>query len=279
MKRVVSFLLTAVLLLSLIPAGAVEFAITAKAASSGYYTYEMTDGAATIIAVDTAISGDVVIPDTLGGYPVTAIAANAFADCTAMTAVTVPASLKLVGTDAFLNCTGLTAVNITDLAAWCGITFESYTANPVGCARSLLLNGEPLTELVIPEGVTDIGYAAFYACGDLVSVVIPEGVKTIGYSAFSECGALESVDIADSVELIDGAAFYECYKLQDVTGGSGVKSLDSACSCRLQLRVVRCFSKLYKIILCFIRSLVYLLKGLRLSDGSLIVAHYQISRL
>ena len=44
----------------------------------GYYTYTVTNGKATIIAVDSSISGDVVIPSTLGGYSVTTIGYKAF---------------------------------------------------------------------------------------------------------------------------------------------------------------------------------------------------------
>ncbi len=70
-KRGFSLLLAVALLLSATLMGV--FTFSASAATSGYYTYEVTDGEATITAVDTAISGDVTIPDTLGSYPVTSI--------------------------------------------------------------------------------------------------------------------------------------------------------------------------------------------------------------
>ena len=44
--------------------------VQANAATEGYYTYEITDGTATITDCDTAISGDITIPSALGGYPV-----------------------------------------------------------------------------------------------------------------------------------------------------------------------------------------------------------------
>lgn len=46
--------------------------------TSGYYTYTISEGEATITDCDTSISGDIVIPDTLGGYPVTIIGFQTF---------------------------------------------------------------------------------------------------------------------------------------------------------------------------------------------------------
>ncbi len=44
----------------------------------GYFTYKVNNKDAWITGYDSSISGDIVIPDTLGGYPVTEIAMNAF---------------------------------------------------------------------------------------------------------------------------------------------------------------------------------------------------------
>ena len=80
MKRVISIFLTVVLLLTLLPAGAMSSAFTAFADTEEGYTYTVSDNEATITDVDAAVSGEVAIPETLGGASVTAIAANAFAD-------------------------------------------------------------------------------------------------------------------------------------------------------------------------------------------------------
>ena len=104
-----------------------------------------------------------------------------------MTSVTIPDSVTSIGDSAFCDCTGLTSVYITDLAAWCGISFGSSNANPLYFAHNLYLNNELVTALVIPEGVTRIGNDAFYGCTSLTSVIIPDSVTSIGSWAFSGC--------------------------------------------------------------------------------------------
>ena len=65
------------------------FATMASAASEGYYTYSVSNGEATITNYNSSISGAVVIPDTLGGYPVTRIGNGAFVRCAGLTSVTI----------------------------------------------------------------------------------------------------------------------------------------------------------------------------------------------
>ena len=148
--------------------------ISASAATEGIYTYSVSGGEATITDFSDSASGDIAIPSTLGGYPVTSI-----------------------GESVFYNCTSLTSVNITDIAAWCNISFSDSYSNPLLYAKNLYLNGELVTDLVIPEGVTSIGKWAFYNCTSLTSVTIGNSVTSIGSDAFCDCSNLESVYIND----------------------------------------------------------------------------------
>ena len=64
-------------------------------------------------------TGDVIIPDTLGGFPVTAISLYAFAECESITGVSIPDSVKKIGHYAFSDCTALKVVligkNVTEM--------------------------------------------------------------------------------------------------------------------------------------------------------------------
>ena len=95
---------------------------------------------------------------------VTSIGQSAFAYCRALTSVTIPNSVTTIGSSAFYNCSGLTKVEISDIAAWCKISFGNLYSNPLYYAHHLYLNGKEVTNLVIPNSVTSIGQSAFSGC-------------------------------------------------------------------------------------------------------------------
>ena len=156
---------------------------------------------------------------------VTYIGGYAFEDCTSLTSVTIPDSVTSIGAYAFEDCTSLTSVNITDISAWCSINFNNYNSNPLSYAKNLYLNGELVTKLVIPDGVTSIGYYTFLGCTSITSVIIPNSVTSISDSAFEYCRSLESVTIPDSVTSIGNSAFRECWSLTSVTIPDSVTSI------------------------------------------------------
>ena len=124
-------------------------------------------------------------------------------------------------------CSGLTSVHITDLAAWCKITFGD---NPLSYAHHLYLNGEEIKDLVIPNSVTTIGDHVFEGCSGLTSVTIPNSVARIGNFAFEECTGLTSVTIPNSVTSIGVRAFWKCTSLTSVTIGSSVREIGNYAS-------------------------------------------------
>lgn len=145
---------------------------------------------------------------------VTVIGANAFKDCAGLESVTIPESIKRIRSDAFAGCTGLRSVNVASLAAWCGIAIDREGAsNPLPYARELLVNGEPIKDVVIPEGVTSIAERAFFGCASITSVTLPEGVINILDDAFRGCAGLTSVTVPDSVRYIEKDAFSDCPNL------------------------------------------------------------------
>ena len=148
----------------------------------GDYTYTVYNGCATITAVADTISGDVVIPATLGGYPVTGINREVFKGRDQITKLTIPDSVKEIGEEAFSGCSGI-------------------------------------TELTVGRGVTTIGKKAFFQCSALKKVTLGNRVKTIGEWAFKYCSALETLYMPDSVTDIGELAFYNCTSLADVYYG------------------------------------------------------------
>ncbi len=70
-----------------------------------------------------------------------------------------------------------------------------------------------VSEIVVPDGVTEIGEAAFGGCSTLRYITLPEGVQIIGDYAFGCCRHLRKVNIPSSVKMIGATAFFSCKKL------------------------------------------------------------------
>ena len=142
-----------------------------------------------------------VTEDDLQGS--TSIGDYVFRDCSGLTSVTIPDSVKSIGSYAFNGCRGLTSVTIPD-----GVTSIGDFAFD-GCSG--------LTSITIPDSVTSIGRYAFVDCSGLTSVTIENGVTSIGDSTFENCSGLTSVTIPDSVTYIGGNAFKGCSGLTSIT--------------------------------------------------------------
>ena len=65
-----------------------------------------------------------------------------------------------------------------------------------------------VTEVIIPDGIVEIGEFAFRDCEKIVSIVIPDGGKRIDRCAFYMCSNLKDIVFPDSIEFIGDSAFY-----------------------------------------------------------------------
>lgn len=77
-----------------------------------------------------------------------------------------------------------------------------------------------LTEVVIEDGVTEIGNQTFQGCTGLTNVTIPDSVQKIGAWAFYLCEGLKSVDIPANVEIGNSSFRQSSLEQVTVSGGS-----------------------------------------------------------
>ena len=114
---------------------------------------------------------------------------------------------------AFCRCKGLTTVVIGN-----GLT-------SIGDAA--FNNCSSLTSINIPESVKSIGNGAFGGCSGLTSITIPEGVTSIGDVTFSGCSSLTSFTIPESVKSIGSGVFEGCIGLTSITIPESVSSIEN----------------------------------------------------
>ena len=128
---------------------------------------------------------------------ITEIGESTFSDCSGLTSLTLPAGITSINYGAFLDCSGLTSLTLPD-----GITSIGEYAFS-GCSG--------LTSLNLPAGITSIDKYAFSGCSRLTSLTLPAGITSIGEFAFSYCSGLTSIYVyAEKVPRIGRYAFEGC---------------------------------------------------------------------
>lgn len=70
---------------------------------------------------------------------------------------------------------------------------------------------QPITDVVIPSSVTNIGEYAFVYCMQLTNIVLSSGLVSIGPRAFASCRGLKEVTLPETVKSIGAFAFSNCF--------------------------------------------------------------------
>ena len=91
------------------------------------------------------------------------------------------------------NTCNICGANIADISAWCRIRFNDLSANPAYCAYNFYVNGNLVTNLIIPNNVTSIGDNAFSCCKSLTSITIPDSVTRVGECVFKRWTSSQTI--------------------------------------------------------------------------------------
>ena len=186
MKRILSILLTTVLLLGALAAcGTVA---PSGEASDGYgSTYELSDDGTVFLRYDSenSTSPILVIPEG-----VTSIAKDAFANAEGLTEIVFPESLKTID----FSFAEMVDIERVVIPAWIE-NFSLETCQFSGCYRLQSVT------ILCPVKETRIPDACFAACESLTSVLLPDSVVSIGRESFYGCTSLSLVGYASQSDV------------------------------------------------------------------------------
>ena len=112
-----------------------------------------------------------------------------------VTSLTLPKTLKAIGSSAFSNCTIQGKIDYKgDLGDWCKIKFQDNPMKYSSEGTTLYINNKEIKDnVILPNSVDSIPSSAFYNCKKISSVKIPKDVKYIGSSAFGNCEKLYDI--------------------------------------------------------------------------------------
>ncbi len=210
-----------------------------------YFSASIKNNKATITAFNADVAsenpefnGEVSIPETYQGYPVTTIGDSAFKGVTNITKMTIPDGVTRIGYNAFYGCTSLKSIVIPASVDFIGTnnfvkcpSLESIKVSAdnnyyISVNDAILFNKDmttllrfpsayKLTEYTVPDTVTWIYYYAFEGNSTLEKLTMPDSIIDIGNSAFQNCTALKCFTIPAGVSGISSGTFSGCTNLTE----------------------------------------------------------------
>ncbi len=191
--------------------------VVANAQTYEGFAYSIDNGGVSIINCEK--SGNVSIPSTIDGYPVTSIEGHAFECNESIKSVTIPDSVTKINDWAFAGCVNLKNINLPDSIVSIGWDSFFNTAyyndknnweNGVLYIDNYLISAEierVSGKHIIKQGTKVIADRAFTDCYMLTGIIIPDSVENIGICAFTGCEKLSEISIGDKVKRIGSGAF------------------------------------------------------------------------
>lgn len=161
------------------------------------------------------------------------IGRNAFSGCQALQILSLGSSLQSIDYYAFnTNGSPIDVYYRGNLTTWCNIDFASTSSNPLYTHGKLWLKNALdeyvlLTELIIPDDITEIKQYAFNGYDRSTSLKLPNALISIHNSAFRDCTKLTDIIIPNTVTNIGSSAFYGCTSVAQITIGTNVQNIGS----------------------------------------------------
>ncbi len=201
----------------------------ALADGSGNIYFDTATG--TIVRSDNTVQ-NVSIPASINGVAVTSIAPYVFHDggYGTITAVTIPKSMREIGSHAFWSCSKMTSLRfaggseLETIGEYAFHTCNTLTSVSIPASVKTIENFafygcSKMESLRFASGsnLKSIGEGAFYTCDGLTAVSLPEGLQSVGKNAFYYCKNVETIYVPDTVTSFGENAFSYCNSLKNVT--------------------------------------------------------------
>lgn len=154
------------------------------------------------------VTGDFYLPST-----VHRINDNVFCYCPGMTAFHIPTSVDTIGKAFGTRSECSTYYYEGTIAEWCAMV---HTDGLRFVQHTLYINGEDLTDVVLPDNIEKVPEHLFHGVVNLKKVTIPQSVRVIGESAFSGTGLTE-VSGGANVRRYEKDCFEESKQLRKIT--------------------------------------------------------------
>lgn len=198
-----------------------EFEKTNGEYSENGFTYRIVDGKAEIVTCPSFVTGDIVIPEIIGGFVVSSLARDSFDMCKC-TGIFIPSTVENIDSNSGIaDLNKLTKINVASSNA----NYSSYNGVLYNKDLSVLLvypDAKPDSEFVLPVSVERIVSQAFMGNIYLTKVSIMENLEIIEAEAFRGCGKLETLNIFTDVDYIGDGAFRYCFRLKNLDLRSGI---------------------------------------------------------
>ncbi|ELP87435.1 hypothetical protein EIN_097020 [Entamoeba invadens IP1] len=148
---------------------------------------------------------------------ITSIQEDAFDSCNALTSFTISNSVKDIGEEAFGHCVNLKAL------------FFEENSLIRSLPNSFLFQSIAVTEINLPQGLTEIGFCCFLECYSLVTLKLPQSLLKIKENAFKKCYSLHSIVLNDGLQSIGNFCFCQCNALKTLSIPSTVTFIGISC--------------------------------------------------
>lgn len=142
---------------------------------------------------------------------------SAFSNCSNLRKIVLPTTLNKIEAYAFYNLFKIEEVHISDLASFLNIERENVYSSPIYNTNKLYINGNLVTELVIPESVTEIDDYTFYGAKFLSKIVFNDTITRIGERAFFGAENLNELVFGNSRGITFGREAFAIINNEDVS--------------------------------------------------------------